>query len=314
MIKIEFNESPTQFYSQLSNLLRINLIIKRDDLFGNYFGSTKGRKLAYILGEAKQKGYNAIVTTGSPYSNHIREATLYSLKLGWPIINIIHVDKINETIISKNFNLLQYLGVNNRVVIKQEVKSSMETAIKELREHELNPLYIWGGGHCLEGTYALYDAVFKLKKQLNGVKPDFAVVASGTGGTQAGLEVGFRDVYPKCKVLGISVARSKDRGEAEIVKSIKDLNNYLSNKRQSYGKVFFDDNWIGDDYGLFYPELLKIIKWAARTEGLLLDPIYTGKAFTALVNYVENGLIPQGSNVLFWHTGGLINFLDTIID
>jgi len=171
-----------------------------------------------------------------------------------------------------------------------------------------NPLYIWGGGHSIEGSYALYKAVEEVKFQSDGKLFDFIFHASGTGTTQAGLHLGCEHFLPSCQVIGISIARKKNRGLDIIKESILELSstrnlNYSSNKN-----IVFDDNFVGGGYGYLYPELIDVIKQSAQ-DGLILDPTYTGKAFLGLKKYIENGYIKSNSNVIFWHTGGFLNLL-----
>jgi 1-aminocyclopropane-1-carboxylate deaminase/D-cysteine desulfhydrase-like pyridoxal-dependent ACC family enzyme len=92
---------------------------------------------------------------------------------------------------------------------------------------------------------------------------------------------------------------------------MRTLNNFLQNSIELPNDIFFDDRWIGDGYEATYPELLETIHWAAKTEGLILDPTYTGKAFYALKKYIETGSIPKDATVVFWHTGGLLNLMSS---
>jgi D-cysteine desulfhydrase len=286
--------------TNISSLLRINLLFKRDDLYPLSGGGSKARKLAYILNKDVRKNYNAIVTAGSNQSNHLRATALWAAKLGWKLVCIIHD---NEPAIYKgNLKIVKLTGAELRFVKKAEVKDAMDKAMVDLSNEGYKPFYIWGGGHCVEGALAYYEAVKELKEQLIGVKPDFLFVASGTGTTQAGIEIGVRQFLPGCKVIGISVARDKQRGKEAVLESMKTLNNYLGNSITMPDDIEFDDNWKGNGYEATYPELIETIDWAAKTEGFILDPTYTGKAFHALKMYVKNEVIKYNSNVIFFGT------------
>lgn len=304
-----------QIYSLLESFnlvgteLGINLRIKRDDLYPLPGGGSKARKLNYILNEDIRKNYNAIVTTGSNQSNHLRATALWAAKLGWKLTCVIHDDE--PVIYEGNLKIVKLSGAELRFVQKTEVKDAMDKAMVDLSNEGYKPFYIWGGGHCVEGALAYYEAVKELKEQLKGVKPDFLFVASGTGTTQAGIEIGVRQFLPGCKVIGISVARDEQRGKEAVLESMGTLNNYLGNPITMPDNIEFDDNWMGCGYEATYPELIDTIKWAAKTEGLILDPTYTGKAFHALRMYVKNEVIKPNSNVVFWHTGGLLNLMAT---
>jgi 1-aminocyclopropane-1-carboxylate deaminase/D-cysteine desulfhydrase-like pyridoxal-dependent ACC family enzyme len=301
--------TPINLSKYISDKLKINLMIKNDNLYPAVGGGNKARKLKYIINDDIQKNYNAVVTTGSAQSNHIRATSLYAAQLGWKMILVIHDNK--PEILEGNLKLASLTGAELRYIKKDEVKNAMLLAMNSLIEKGYIPLNIYGGGHCVQGSYAYYEAVKELKKQLGAFKPDFIIVASGTGTTQAGLEIGIRQFYPECKVLGVSISRLEKKGKKAIIDSMNELNIFLNNQIILTDNIFFDDSWIGDGYEETYPALFKTIHWAAETEGLILDPTYTGKAFHALIKYVEIGLIPVNSNVIFWHTGGLLNLISS---
>ena len=303
--------SPTllKYYTSISEQLNINIWVKHDDLYPLPGGGSKARKLNYILNENVRKNYNAIVSAGSNQSNHLRATALWAAKLGWKLICIIHDDE--PVIYEGNLKVVKLTGAELRFVKKSEVKEAMDNAMVDLKNEGYKPFYIWGGGHCVEGAFAYYEAVKELKEQLTGVQPDFLFVASGTGTTQAGIEIGVRQFLAGCKVIGISVAREKQLGKKAILESMNTLNNYLGKPINMPDDIEFDDNWMGNGYEATYPKLIDTIKWAAKTEGLILDPTYTGKAFHALIMYVKNNVIKPKSNVVFWHTGGLLNLMAT---
>jgi len=303
--------SPTllKYYSNVSEKLSIKVYVKHDDLYPLPGGGSKARKLNYILNEDIRKNYDAIVTAGSNQSNHLRATALWAAKLGWKLICIIHDNE--PDIYEGNLKIVKLTGAELLFVQKSEVKEAMDKAMLDLSNEGYKPFYIWGGGHCVEGALSYYEAVKELKDQLNDLKPDFLFVASGTGTTQAGIEIGVRQFLPGCKVIGISVARDEQRGKDAILESMSLLNKYLGNPITMPDDIEFDDNWMGSGYEATYPELIDTIKWAAKTEGLILDPTYTAKAFHALRMYVKNEIIKPNSNVVFWHTGGLLNLMAT---
>lgn len=303
------NKTPVNIIMNINNILGINIYVKHDDLYPLPGGGSKARKLNYILNEDIRKNYNAIVTAGSNQSNHLRATALWAAMLGWKLICVIHDEE--PEIYEGNLKIVKLTGAELHFVHKTEVKEAMDKALFDLSNEGYKPFYIWGGGHCVEGAFAYYEAVNELKEQLAGAKPDFLFVASGTGTTQAGIEIGVRQFLPSCKVVGISVARDEQRGKVAILESMAILNDYLGNPIHMTNDIEFDDNWIGSGYEAIYPELIETIKWAAKTEGLILDPTYTGKAFHALKMYVTNGIIKPNSNVVFWHTGGLLNLMAT---
>jgi len=301
--------TPLTYYPKISDLLNINLFVKHDDLYPVSGGGSKARKLNYILNDHVKKNYNAIVSAGGNQSNHLRTTALFAANLGWKAVFIVHDTQPER--FEGNLKIMNLSGAELFFVDKEEVKEAMDQAMENLKSEGHNPLYIWGGGHCLEGSYAYYQAVEELKQQTGEMSPDYVFVASGTGSTQAGIEIAIRQMYPKCQVIGISVARQKKRGKEVVLKSMQELNDYLNHPVSIPNDIHFDDNWYGRCYEDTYPGLIETIHWAAKTEGLLLDPTYTGKAFHALKMYVQEKRIPKNSNVVFWHTGGLLNLISS---
>jgi len=301
------NITPFERMLKISDALNANIYVKRDDLYPFTGGGSKARKLKYILNDNNIKKYNAIVTAGSNQSNHLRVTALYAAKLGWKLICVVH--DIKPDIYEGNLRIVQLAGAEIRFVQMAEVRQAMDKAMNDLRNKGYTPLYIWGGGHCLEGSFAYYEAIKELNNQLEGIIPDYIFIASGTGTTQAGIEIGVRQFLPNCKVIGISISRPAKRGKGIILESMQELNSYLNCPIVMPYDITFDDRWMGNGYASAYPELIKTIKWAAKTEGLILDPTYTGKAFHALKMYIEKKELEPDSCIIFWHTGGLINLL-----
>jgi D-cysteine desulfhydrase len=310
MLGHHFPFTPTIIEKTPGDELGIALFVKRDDLFSLFGGGSKARKLQYIFYRAHTSGCNAIVTAGGAQSNHVRAAALFAAHLGWQAIMIIHAERPSDPF-TGNLKLASIAGAELRFVQEEAVAGAMDQAMADLRTTGYNPFYIWGGGHSLEGAFAYYEAIQELKDQMKGQPIDFIVHASGTGTTQAGIEIGCRAFMPSCRVLGVSVARDATRGSGIILESMQALNSSLGSPVKMPQHVAFDDRWHGGGYECTYSELMDTIRWVVRTHGLLLDPTYTGKAFHALRHYVEDGTVPKGSSVVFWHTGGLLNLLST---
>jgi 1-aminocyclopropane-1-carboxylate deaminase/D-cysteine desulfhydrase-like pyridoxal-dependent ACC family enzyme/ribosomal protein S18 acetylase RimI-like enzyme len=263
-----FYQSQLEYSSQFSTDFSINLFLKRDDLLPKFGGGNKARKLDYIIKEATRQQCNAIVTAGGAQSNHCRATALYAASLGWKSILIIHDDKPIRS--EGNFKLMELAGAEIRFVNHVDVKEAMDNAMSDLEIKGYKPYYVWGGGHSLEGALAFYEAVKELRLQLGNISPDYLVVASGTGATQAGLEVGIRQFYPKCKVLGVSIARDKIRGKQEVLKSINELNAFLKNPIKTPKDIFFDTSKCGIGYESVFPELISQVRIALKKGGLVL--------------------------------------------
>jgi 1-aminocyclopropane-1-carboxylate deaminase/D-cysteine desulfhydrase-like pyridoxal-dependent ACC family enzyme len=294
--------------SSLSKKLDISLWLKCDDVFPLALGGNKARKLKYIFEKGVSLGCNAVVTTGSKHSNHVRAAAVMAANFGWPIKLIIH-DYPCDSLFG-NLLIAKLAGAQIAFCSREDVAARMDSAMDEFRSEGLHPLYIWGGGHCLEGGLSYYEAAMEMHVQARevGELPDFVFVASGTGTTQAGLHVGLSRTLPKAKVVGISVAHDRAKGLAKVQESIQQLQDHLAPYASCHAPEFFDI-FLNGGYGKTSSELIEKIKWAACEEGLILDPIYTGKAFQGLLELVKSGFVPKGATVVFWHTGGLINLL-----
>ncbi len=309
MNHFDFTETHVEYLKNISVDFNCNIVVKRDDLFPIAQGGNKARKLQYILYKAKSEGANAIVTAGDINSNHNRATALMGAKLGMKVKLIVHNDNPSLETYSMNMFLSRLSGAEIIYCSKNDVSHVMDNAMNNFVKLGYNPYYIWGGGHCLEGSYAYYDAVERLSKTID-FTPDFVFFASGTGTTHAGLHVGFRKLFPETKVYGVSIARAKDRGVDEIFKSIEELEQYLGISFTKKEDILFDDTFIGKSYESIENDVANTIKNVALKEGLILDPTYSGKAFNGMINIInENKDIFENKKILFWNTGGIFNLL-----
>lgn len=315
--------SPLEPLPKLGAQLGIELLCKRDDMLPYYYGGNKVRKIFGICREAETLGCNAFVTTGGLHSNHARVSALAAAARGWRCTLVLHAEP-GSAVSSGNALLARLTGAEIMLVKPDEIAAAMREAMDKLTQEGYIPFEIPGGGHCLSGSLGYAVAVHELAAQCDA--PDYVIVASGTGTTQAGLLVGCEQLGWSTRILGISVARTQHRGTTVIDEACAELRAYFSSAHgTSHSSIrglgrssenttvalrpteFFDD-WVGGGYEQVYPELLGTIRRAAR-EGLILDPTYTGKAFQGLVSMVREGKIEMGARVVFWHTGGLINLL-----
>ena len=303
-------KSPLTYLPRLSRHLNINLRVKRDDLFPMTGGGNKARKMLWILEEAERRECNALVTTGGLQSNHARVTALSAAARGWRCKLILHGNPEDAVKPEGNLLLMRLAGAEIEVVEPSSIAQAMRSDMGALRAKGFMPYEIPGGGHCVAGAMAYVEAVNELQEQCqeDEWRPDWIILASGTGTTQAGLIVGLERLGWPTRVLGISVARRNPRGRDIVEQACHDLRSYLGVADRS-GLIDFRDDWVGEGYEKAGAKVLSAIRMAAQMEGLILDPTYTGKAFAALLDLVHDGEIRQGSNVLFWHTGGLMNLM-----
>lgn len=310
MMKANLYRPPIEQNVRLCQWLRTDLRIKRDDLLPMSGGGNKVRKLQYIAGDAESKNCNALVTHGGVQSNHARVTALVAAEKGWRCKLVLHGDPAVEYPRTGNLLLMHLAGAEVEIVPGDRMLHHVEKAVADLEKDGAKPFNIAGGGHCLAGTLAYADAVTEVAEQLadDSWVPDTIVVASGTGATQAGIVVGVQRLGWPTRVIGVSVGRTNPRGRQVVEQSTEQALQHLCLPKLDK-PVDFRDDWLCGGYERASPHVLDIIETAARTAGLILDPTYTGKAFTALVDLASRGEIKQEEKVLFWHTGGLLNLM-----
>lgn len=293
---------------RLSENLGVDLWIKRDDLFPLTGGGNKGRKIVYIARDVAHRGADSVVTTGGLQSNHARATALMAAKHGWKCKLVLHGEESHMDHPQGNLLLMCLAGADIVVVPPEKIGPTMRESMDEFASQGRKPYEIPGGGHMLAGSVAYVEAIKELEYQRQSGKwiPECIILASGTGTTQAGILGGLDMVGWETRVAGISVARRNPRGRLVVEQAYADLRQHLGvNGSGRY--VDFRDDWTGDGYQRPTDATIAAIRVAASVEGLMLDPTYTGKAFAALLDMIRGGEIKQGSRVLFWHTGGLLN-------
>lgn len=285
--------------------LDIDLKIKRDDLYPCPGGGIKARKMEYILKDVLDNSCDVLVTNGGPQSNHARAAALMTASIGMKCHLVIVLEPGRSYPLTGNILLMKLAGAKIEYCRKDQLSERMDSAITYYKKRGKKPAYIWGGGHCHAGTVAFVEAGEEAKSQCGDWEPDYLLIASGTGTTQAGLHVSY--LNNKTNVIGISVARDSERGESIIKKAVYDY--YKKNRKIcSDVKIRFMDDWVCGGYEKTNSKLLNCVNMAAKV-GLILDPTYSGKCFYGLVDLVKRGDIKKNSKVLFWHSGGLMNLM-----
>ena len=296
--------TPVEALPRLSKLLGgPELFIKRDDLTGLAFGGNKTRKLEYLLGAASAEGADMVLTTGAAQSNHCRQTAAAAARCGLACTLVLVGPEPDEP--SANFFLDQLMGAkiiwtegNTR---DQTLKAAFESADQAGKKPYLIP---YGGSNGV-GAYAYLKAFEELVDQLQHEMPDWIVFASSSGGTQAGLLIGKRIQNSESKILGISV----DQTEQELVNRILEISQELGKiagleSKVSRNNILVNDHYTGEGYGIMNDLDREAIHLFAKQEGILLDPVYTGRAAAGLINLIRKGIIKKGERVLFWHTGG----------
>lgn len=282
---------------------------KRDDLYSKFFGGNKARKIVEIGKYAISNKCNTLVTNGGVQSNHCRATALFCAQNNLKCRLVLHTEKrINK--IEGNYMLAKLAGAEISFTPLSQLSNAMDKAMAHEMEKGNKPFYIWGGGHSLQGSLAYYHAFNELEKQCSASKwiPDYIVLPSGTGTTQAGIHVGNEIAGWKTKIIGVSIAREKQRGKKIIENSCHELRTFCNENITLKNEVIFLDEYISGGYEKYNKEIEETIKIVAQS-GIILDPTYTGKAFWGLRELIKIDTIPKGAKILFWHTGGLFNLL-----
>ncbi|HEY9170361.1 MAG TPA: D-cysteine desulfhydrase family protein [Lutibacter sp.] len=285
------------------------IFIKRDDQSGLASGGNKTRKLEYLIQEALDIGCDTIITAGAQQSNHCRQTAA-----ACAIANLKCHLLLGGTAPQKyNGNLLLSNLLGAEIHFTRENRKGEDiAALKQKLELEgKKPFVIPYGGSNLTGALGFVNAVKELKTQLiaQNLKIDYLFFASSSGGTQAGLTLG-NDLYKlNMNLVPIGIDKSEMQGMSlekvtlNLVNEGKLLLKIKKEYRLADVKINNDYNEAG--YGIITENEKVAIKELAKNEGILLDPVYTGRAFYAMMDYLKNEKIPSKSTVLFWHTGGL---------
>ena len=286
------------------------LFIKRDDYSSHLAGGNKLRKLEFTMAEAVRKQASAIVTVGSIHSNHARITAMVARRLGLQCALILNGDGHQEA--KGNFYLSKLLGADLYFVDSRDQRvPKMEAVAEDLTWQGERVYKVPLGCSDALGSLGLVAAMEEVVRQEEdlGVQFDAIVLASSSGGTQAGLEAGKRLFgLDRLQIIGIS----PDDAAASIRKTVSCLATELMQNLGMEGgvgeaEVEIYDQYIGPGYGLATEASQEATRLFSQAEGLLLDPFYTSKAAAGLLDLCRQGRFPPHSHVLFWHTGGLVN-------
>lgn len=304
MKHLEFTNTPVQRLSYFSKLWGKNILCKRDDLFQKAGGGSKARMLQYILAKDEFRDADVLLTAGGPNSNFNRACALMCANLGKPMFLVEYTDSPNQYSTSLNNFVCGLAGMNVINCCKNEVPEILTKVSEDLKNRNLSVFQVYGGGKCLEGIYAYYDAVKELSEQIDEPVEE-VYIACGTGTTLTGICAGFQEFFPGTTVHAISVAREIRDEKPVMLSNMEVLNKYLG-KDYDFSNLKFHDEFILGGYGKTDREELEIIRTCVSREGILIDPVYSGKAFYGMSKVIKES---SAKNVLFWNTGAIFNLL-----
>ena len=294
--------TPIEALPRLSRLLGgPQLFIKRDDLTGLGMGGNKTRKLEYLAADALAEGAKTLITTGAVQSNHCRQVAAAAAKLGLDCQLILAGDEPGEA--QGNLLLDKLSGAQIFFTSKANRDQELQLRFQQAQRDGQKPYLIPYGGSNTIGALGYLNAMVELKDQ--GLEPDWIVFATSSGGTQAGLILGAHITGFRGKILGISIEHSSDPFSAQIAdlanKTVDELGYDWSVTSR---EVLINDSYCQAGYGVLTSAEIEAVNLFARTEGILLDPVYTGRATAGLLDLIRKGFFRPEEKVLFWHTGG----------
>lgn len=314
--RVRLFPAPTPL-EKLDNLTRHlggpEIWLKRDDCTVVATGGNKVRKLEFLVGEALVQGADHLVTQGAVQSNHVRQTAAVAAKFGLKCTALLeHRIETNDRdyLASGNVLLDRLFGATLEYRPGgTDMQAAIEAKAAELRSAGAKPYVIPGGGSNRVGALGYVSCAQELLQQADemGLKIDRVVHATGSAGTQAGLVVGLEGINSGVRVLGIGVRAPKDRQEANVHKLAEATAEYCG-VRGGIARSAVEANcdYVGDGYGIPTQGMAEAVGMLATLEGVLLDPVYSGKGMAGLIDLVRKGEIGKGETVVFIHTGGAV--------
>jgi D-cysteine desulfhydrase family pyridoxal phosphate-dependent enzyme len=282
------------------------LFIKRDDYTGPGFGGNKVRKLEYVLAQAQADGAEIAITVGGEKSNHARVTAAICARLGLRCVLVLNAAAVGHAGWEPaSLAVDKFYGAEiQRVTSRTERCSTMTALAEQFRAEGRCVIEIPLGASIPLGALGFVQAVAEAQKQLNalGVNLTHIFHSTSSGGTQAGLLAGCQLFGLDAQVIGVSADDPADVIASDIATIIQGLGEMLEAPLRGEATVL--DQYIGPGYGVDSPESVAALELVARTEGLLLDPVYSAKAMAGLLDWIRQGKLTAADTVLFWHTGG----------
>ncbi len=303
--RLRFAHLPTSI-EELPNLSKAlngpRIFVKRDDQTGLAFGGNKTRKLEFLIAEAREQGADLLISGGAMQSNHCRQTAAAAARYGFECKLVL----TGETPKQPSANLLldglfgaEIITVEDRAFRDQTLQKTFDDAVAAGKKPYLVPY----GGSSPTGALGYAFAMAEFMKQ--NIHSDWIVFGTSSGGTHAGLVLGQRLFGFKGKVLGISIDETEDDLKNHVSALASQASEKLGERIHfTRDDVLANDKYCQAGYGVFGEGEREAINLFARHEGLLLDPVYTGRAAAGMIDLIRKGFFKKDETVLFWHTGG----------
>lgn len=298
---------------KLSQELGHEIYIKRDDQTGTEVSGNKIRKLEYGVREALDKGCDYLITCGGIQSNHARATAAVAAKLGLGAYLVLRGSEDNE--LEGNYFFDKLLGAKIRFVTAEEYSNSrmeiMEEIKAKLEKEGYKPYIIPEGASNGVGSLGYCNAMEEILRQEKeiGIKFDAIAVTVGSGGTYAGLYYANYVKNNDAVIYGINICNDADHFKGRVLELLKEISLYTKKEiHVNKGDIDIIDGYMGKGYALSRQEEIDFIHKLAKQEGIILDPVYTGKAMYGLVEEIKKGRFNRHKNILFIHTGGIFGW------
>ena len=313
-IRITHGPTPLEFMPRLTEALGgPKLYIKRDDCTGLGTGGNKTRKLEFLMADAAAQKADTIITQGATQSNHARQTAAIAAKLGLQCEILLEDrtgSKVDQYKQSGNVFLDHLYGAHvQELPGGSDMNAAMTQLAEALRRKGRKPYIIPGGGSNPIGALGYVVCALEMVEQFNarGLDVSHVVHATGSAGTQAGLLAGLEGTRSRIPVLGIGVRAAKEAQETSVynlaAKTAELLGVPGAVARES---VVANCDYVGGGYGVPTPGMVEAVTMLARLEGILLDPVYSGKGMAGLIDLCRKGFFKTSENVVFVHTGGAV--------
>lgn len=307
--RLEFIGAPTplEYLPRFSDYIGRDIFIKRDDVTPLAMGGNKLRKLEFLAADALREGADTLVTAGAIQSNHVRQTAAVAAKLGLHCVALLEnpMGTKAENYLSNGNRLLLDL-FNTQVEICEALtdpNAQLAELATRLEAQGFRPYVIPVGGSNALGALGYVESALEIAQQCEGaVSISSVVVASGSAGTHAGLAVGLEQVMPEAELIGVTVSRKVADQLPKVVTLQQEIARSLE-LTATAGITLWDD-YFAPAYGIPNDAGMEAVKLLARLEGILLDPVYTGKAMAGLIDGISQKRFKDEGPILFIHTGG----------
>ncbi|EOZ2164416.1 D-cysteine desulfhydrase [Klebsiella quasipneumoniae] len=299
--------TPLEYLPRLSDHLGREIFIKRDDTTPLAMGGNKLRKLEFLAADALREGADTLITAGAIQSNHVRQTAAVAAKLGLHCVALLEnpIGTRAENYLSNGNRLL--LDLFNTQVEMCDALTDPAAQLDELatriEAQGFRPYVIPVGGSNALGALGYVESALEIAQQCeDAVEISSVVVASGSAGTHAGLAVGLEQLMPQAELIGVTVSRAVADQLPKVVALQQAVANSL--ELQAKADIILWDDYFAPGYGTPNEEGMAAVKLLAQLEGILLDPVYTGKAMAGLIDGITQKRFKDEGPILFVHTGG----------